>query len=306
MMEKDSLRKWLEGDMSEEEKKAFESTDDFRKYQKILAGIEKLRAPDFDIEGELEKFQQGKNTGVQAKIIKMYDRRVLLKLAASVVVFFSIYWFFLRTGDVRIETMAADKTTFSLPDSSEVIVNSQSLLSYSKRKWKKRREVKLEGEAFFKVTKGSTFHVVTKGGMVTVLGTQFNVKQRGDIFEVACFEGKVKVESGDFEIEVAPTEVVRFYHGKLMNFNHASTHTTPSWTQNKSQFVSLPYFEVINELKRQYGVEIESKNIDTTILFTGAFVHNDLTAALKSVSIPFNATFDDSDKTHIVIIGENK
>jgi Fe2+-dicitrate sensor, membrane component len=65
-----------------------------------------------------------------------------------------------------------------------VNLNSSSQLSYSKNKWDSKREVTLNGEAFFKVSKGSTFDVITLNGKVSVLGTQFNVKQRENYFEV--------------------------------------------------------------------------------------------------------------------------
>jgi ferric-dicitrate binding protein FerR (iron transport regulator) len=46
-------------------------------------------------------------------------------------------------------------------------------------------------EAYFQVKKGQTFSVNTTDGVVKVLGTHFNVKQRKNYFEVNCFEGLV-------------------------------------------------------------------------------------------------------------------
>ena len=47
-------------------------------------------------------------------------------------------------------------------------------------KWKNERSVNLDGEGFFKVAKGSKFDVETSAGTVSVVGTQFNVKNRKD------------------------------------------------------------------------------------------------------------------------------
>jgi ferric-dicitrate binding protein FerR (iron transport regulator) len=42
-------------------------------------------------------------------------------------------------------------------------------------------------EAYFQVKKGQTFSVNTTDGVVKVLGTHFNVKQRKNYFEVKLF-----------------------------------------------------------------------------------------------------------------------
>ena len=76
-------------------------------------------------------------------------------------------------------------------------------LKYASNKWDKKRRVRLEGEAFFKVAKGSTFTVDTKTGSVKVLGTQFNVKNRIGFFEVVCYEGLVGVTVSDYNDETA-------------------------------------------------------------------------------------------------------
>ncbi len=300
-MEKDSLRKWLDGTMSAEEKAAFESTDEFKKLQRILESSKNLKAPEYDVEKELSKINKRKSP--EGKIIKMYDNKVLMKLAASIIIFFSIYWFFLRSGDEKFSTIAGEKMELVLPDSSEVIMNAFSNLTYSKRKWKKKRIVELEGEAFFKVMKGSSFEVNTDLGVVSVLGTQFNVKQREGLFEVTCFEGKVKVVNAEHETILIPSQSVRIYQGKVTN-EKTQLSDLPNWVSNKSEFASLPYIEVIREFERQYGAEVELNQLDTNQLFTGGFTHTDLESALKSVSLPLNATYEILDQQHIRIIGE--
>ena len=47
------LAKWLSGELSEQELEAFKGKDEFADYQKIVAGMEKLRAPAFKAQNAL-------------------------------------------------------------------------------------------------------------------------------------------------------------------------------------------------------------------------------------------------------------
>ncbi|MCB0476331.1 MAG: FecR family protein, partial [Flavobacteriaceae bacterium] len=58
---------------------------------------------------------------------------------------------------------------------------------------------------------------------------------------------------------------------------------------------------VIDELERQYGVEIMTKNIDTNRLFTGGFVNDDLEEALIAISVPFNLNYSKSGSNKIIL-----
>ena len=67
-------------------------------------------------------------------------------------------------------------------------------------------------------------------------------------------------------------------------------------------FESVPFLEVINEFERQYNVTITTKNVDGDQLFTGRFVHSNISLALKSISIPLDLTYviDETKKTVVL------
>jgi ferric-dicitrate binding protein FerR (iron transport regulator) len=200
----------------------------------------------------------------------------------------------------------AEKTDLFLPDSSKVTLNAFSEASFQAYTWKRKRQVKLAGEAFFKVKKGSKFDVVTEAGTVTVLGTQFNVKVRKDYFEVICYEGMVEVRSAGKVIKLPPTKVFRTVKG-LITPNDHTTEIAPAWLRNESSFESVPFNEVIEEFERQYHTTISTKNINGDQLFTGRFIHSDISLALKSISIPLNLKYEVSgDGKNVVLSGEVK
>lgn len=97
----------------------------------------------------------------------------------------------------NIKVAYGSKTTIELPDSSVVVLNSGSTLSYPDKFEAESRTVKLVGEAFFEVKKNSKrpFYVKTKDVTIRVLGTKFNVKSYPDdnTSETTLVSGSVEI-----------------------------------------------------------------------------------------------------------------
>jgi ferric-dicitrate binding protein FerR (iron transport regulator) len=91
-------------------------------------------------------------------------------------------------------TSIAMQQTVWLPDSSMVLLNSRSTLKSNYQLIGGKRQLKMEGEAYFKVKKGKPFVVNFPGGSLKVLGTEFNViaYSKEDI-RIDCTSGKVQV-----------------------------------------------------------------------------------------------------------------
>lgn len=102
-------------------------------------------------------------------------------------------------GNIGIVTVATSKEgtkAVTLPDGSEVYLNSQSSISYPKQFIGKERVVELSGEAYLKVSHNASMPFVVRHGKVTtrVLGTEFNIKSRaGSDTHVTLVSGKVEV-----------------------------------------------------------------------------------------------------------------
>ena len=150
------------------------------------------------------------------------------------VVTLGIYFAFFNNPETIFETLASEKISIELPDHSKVDLNAQSSIAFNSKNWKNNRAIKLNGEAFFKVAKGSVFDVKTKQGVVTVVGTQFNVKQRDNYFEVKCFEGIVKVIANDISKQLAAGETFQLLNGQ---FSEGKTRASaPKWIDNLKPF----------------------------------------------------------------------
>ena len=290
------VNKWLTDELTDAEREEFEQLDDFQLHKDILDSAAHFKSSEFSQMDDFEIFSQRLDS-VENPVRKMNWVKPLLRIASVFVIGFSLYYFFLFNNVVEIQTLVSEKTTIELPDASTVIVNAMSEVRYSKRKWQQKRDVELEGEAFFDVAKGSKFNVITSEGTVSVLGTQFNVKQRGSYFEVECFEGIVKVTSQNTSERLEAGDRYRFANGQISLGK--TSFQKPQWTKNVSSFDRIPIYEVIAELERQYNVVVEMEKVQTERLFTGGFVHDNLENALKSISEPLDLGYTIEAGNHV-------
>ncbi len=299
-MDKDYLlKKWLKGELTEAEKKAFEKSPDYPLNKKIIEGAKQFKASHFSSPPNYEEFKSTlsskKRTPYFVKSIQPF-----LRMAAILVIGFLLMGYIISMNNVKISTLPGEKKTVLLPDASIVILNSASEIQYNKLLWSVKRKVNLFGEAFFKVQKGSKFDVVTNKGIVSVVGTQFDVKSRQNIFEVKCFEGVVKVKTKNIVLVLTKGKAIKLLQNKLIE--ETIHETKPEWLNNKTLFKSVPLSEVIDELGRQYGMDIQAVKVNLNQKFTGGFVHDDLNQALKAITVPFNLTYEIDKSNKRVII----
>lgn len=299
----EQLERWLNGTLSAEERDAFEKSRDFQTLQKITQALEAYRVPEYATQAEFARLQEAKLSRPAGRSVTLWVKPVL-RIAAILVLVAGAYFIFFSNRSTTVTALVAERKEVNLPDQSEVMLNAASTITYSVSSWKEKRVVELTGEAFFKVAKGSRFDVKTTEGVVTVLGTQFNVKSRDNYFEVICYEGSVQVTAGNYRTQLSPGSMARLINNQWTS-QHITPDTIPGWINNQTTFESLPYQQVLAEFERQYKVTIVTRNIDEEQLFTGAFVLNDMELALKAVTIPVGVTYTVSaDKKTVVLSGE--
>ena len=304
-MDKEYLvQKWLRDELSEQEMEAFKQLEDYSQLTGIVENVKYFKASEFSTMDDFETFRTRLEIN-NVPVRKLNWLRPFLRIASVFVIGLALSYFFLSNKDIEVQTLAGEKTTIELPDASTVVVNALSEISYSKNKWNIKREVKLQGEAFFKVAKGAKFDVVTSEGVVSVVGTQFNVKQRGSYFEVECFEGLVKVTSRNVSEQLKAGDRYRLSEGSTPSLGK-TIYQNPQWTKNVSSFDRVPLSQVFAELERQYDVKVRMENVGANRLFTGGFVHDSLENALKSISEPFDLGFriESGNSVSIYVLNE--
>lgn len=113
-------------------------------------------------------------------------------------------------AEVRITSEAKTTKDITLPDGSTVKLKGATTIAHAEN-FAKNRRVKIDGEAYFTVTRDEAhpFTVESNGVTVTVLGTEFNMKafEADTHAEVVLTTGKVEVTSGDASVTLNPSEM---------------------------------------------------------------------------------------------------
>ncbi|MCM4170361.1 FecR family protein [Arenibacter sp. TNZ] len=283
-MQENYLAKWLNNELSEEEVVRFKESKEYASYVKLRKATDNLVGPDFDMAKAWEDLNKQK-TSKESKVVKLNPFKKYLSIAAAVAVIFTASYLYYGTLNEEVSTQFAERAEIVLPDASEVQLNADSQISYSKKNWDNKRNIVLNGEAFFKVAKGKRFTVTTENGTVTVLGTQFNVENRKGYFEVACYEGLVSVIYNKKEVKLPAGNSLVVINGELQALEIPNI-KEPSWIRNESNFKSIPLKYVLDEFQRQFNLVVTTQNIDTDQLFTGSFSNTDKDLALQSISTP--------------------
>jgi ferric-dicitrate binding protein FerR (iron transport regulator) len=300
----EKLKAWLEDSLTQAEREAYEQTEEFQQLQRLFRATRRFQAPEFSTETAFHELR-AKRTAAPVVSSRQAWLFPLLRVAAVLVLVAGGIGYLFYQPSTELIAGKSERTQFFLPDSTEVVLNAVTTLRYKHRSWNQEREVALEGEAFFKVRKGSSFKVTTRIGVVNVLGTQFNVRVRGDHLEVSCYQGKVAVGVRQQNAFLTPGMIL-IANDSLMSTRTVGVGSLPTWLNRESSFESMPLQEVIRELERQYGIQVTTRNVDTTKLFTGRFTHHDLEIALESIAYPLHMTYTISaDRKLVDLAGEN-
>lgn len=190
--------------------------------------------------------------------------------------------------DTTLKTTFAENKQEVLPDESIIDINAESTVAYSKTQWQNNREIRLEGEAYFSVKKGSKFTVVTDNGNVEVLGTSFNVYSRGDVFSVECETGKVSVTTDGKEIILTPNEGVRLD----LAINEVSKTSTTSkrslWRRGTYNYKEVDIREVFDDIERHFDTKINAEAISNKQSYTGTVSNTNIDSVLHKICWPLN------------------
>ena len=290
------LAQWLEGNLTDTELKKCISEADYNAYLKLRKGLDVLDQLNASTEDTFNKIQQ-KIANKKTRIRKLYPVRWSIGVAASIILLFGLFSIF-TTDLITHKTNFGETKTISLLDGSGVILNSKSTIIFNEADWKEDRQLTLDGEAYFKVEKGSAFTVNTNNGSVVVLGTQFNVNSKDDFFDVVCYEGKVSVNSNSLDYILLPTNSFRKINGSSSESSTTQL-LQPTWIDGESTFKSVPIKYVITALEDQYNIKIDSELIDDSTIFSGSFPHKNLNIALITVFDALNMKYNKKDNRNI-------
>ena len=276
------LARWMSGNISEEEQIKLDKDPNSSAYKKIAEASKQLYFEKPDLDKQYEALLS-KRDGSPSLSKKTNYITWLYSAAAIVIAIFGINYFLSAQSQIDVITEIAQNKEITLPDGSIVNLNSSSVLSFNEKEFLTKRELILDGEAYFEVKKGSSFIVHTSNGSISVLGTSFNVYSRDNDITVFCDEGRVQVQRAANLIVLNPGE------GAFAKANTPLTSTptskqSPQWRSGTTYFQKEQLRDVFKELERQYPVTLNIEDVNLDRRYNGYFSHSNLEDALKEIS----------------------
>ena len=299
------LRKYMQGRCTREEAKAVESW---------------YRSPNESIDGDTDV---SINMSLEDKIWENIDKATrgegatekhgpwkkfrIMGIAATLLIFIGVGTLVFLDAQISFRTKAGQTETVILEDGTKVHLNAVSSLIVSKEFNEGKREVFLEGEAFFEVARDEKrpFKVTTSSSSTVVLGTQFNLKAYMEGEELLTLkEGSVsysfKNSAGEDQIVLTPNEQVVLNKGEIRK-KSVNVNDYLGWMSNTLIFNNEPLSEIAKTLERRFDVKIR---IDDKGLgpepFKGKFEDPFLDMVLEDLGFVMKFNYRREDNTIII------
>lgn len=154
--------------------------------------------------------------------------------------------------------------SLTLSDGTIVYLNADSKLRFPVKFGNTKREVELEGEGYFEVTRDekAPFIVKTRRVGVQVLGTEFNISAYEDDsgIQTTLVKGSVKVTALDngTNVILCPDEQANLENGeRTFQVSRVDVSFATAWKNGRLRFQEKPLCEIMKTVARWYDVEVE-------------------------------------------------
>lgn len=233
---------------------------------------------------------------------RRHTGRVLLKIAASVVILVASTWFAMdllkesyhqSTGIANTKEIKTTRGQFkvvSLPDGSHIRLNGSSHISFNANfAQQAERVVYLEGEAFFEVSENpdKPFVVYTRDIRTKVLGTSFNINayQQNDNISIAVKTGKVEVKKlvSDEFIFLTPNDMA-VWKDQVLIKSTFDPELVFGWKDRILVFKNAGFSEIVSRLEEWYNVDFEVNGEFFNEGYSAKYQNESLETVLRGLS----------------------
>lgn len=244
--------------------------------------------------------------------------RKLLRAAAAIllpVFILSTFYLYrennmLSSDEMLVSTGKEEHASITLPDGTQVYLNSESKLRYIPKVYnKEERRIRFEGEGLFKVSKDKErpFVIDALGLQVQVLGTKFNlsVRKTNTTAELALLEGSVSFTSTKTgkNVILSPNQkaILDQQTGNITVEDVTYMEDITSWTRQELKFRNVPLCSVLTSIEKNYNVKIDLRCKNCMYdLFTGTLPSTNIQEALVVLESSYH--FKAVMKNRLVII----
>ena len=195
----------------------------------------------------------------------------------------------------------------TLPDGTIVTLNVASSLKYNARYGKEKREVWLDGEAFFDVKSNAECPFSIHSGIldVNVTGTSFNVCSYPDGHQtsVTVKSGKVGVVYGDDDIRMnlkPDEEIVINREDSSVSRSSVKSKDALAWMKGNLVFRQNTLPEAIRILQRYYPCDIELRDSTSNVRLSGTHDNRSVESVLTSICFSSGLHYTEKDGRYII------
>ncbi|WP_373330770.1 FecR family protein [Salmonirosea aquatica] len=205
-----------------------------------------------------------------------------------------------EADQVVIKTAYGQKRLLRLPDGSEVMLNANTTLRYSPD-WPINgdREVALDGEAYFRVSKrrvaGRPVKFTVRVGDlgIEVVGTEFNVQHWAKRTQVVLETGKVRLRATASHqplLDLTPGEAATYSpQDHALNRQRVDIRRFNAWRENRLVFDNTPLSEVAETIRNTYGKTVTFADTDLmSRRLTGTIPDDDLSRLTQALATAFD------------------
>ncbi len=249
-----------------------------------------------------------------------YSSRNFHSIAASIAALFVVGYFY--SGSLSMDyysTEIGEITDIVLADGSHLVMNTNSEISVDMQD-DKRIVYLTRGEVFFEIAKDKSrpFYVETDGGLVKVLGTKFNIRDRGNHSDITVIEGLVSVtdharfeETNSISLpEYKLTKDQKFILGDENSENKiqiVKSSQAVSWRMRQLIYNGQTFKELITDLNRYYKKQIKIGDLDLNNIKVIATVKiKDQETTLKALAKSYNITIEHVSGDVIYLYSQKK
>lgn len=193
-----------------------------------------------------------------------------------------------------------------LADGTKITLNQNSRLTLAANYNETERNVILDGEAYFDVTKSEKRFTVTAGDKRYIVhGTSFNILSfNNDKYSVVTLHtGKLEAEIDAQSYMLKPGEELRVDDNtKSISKHMVQTENSISWMDKRLTFSRLPLKFVATQLEHKYNIKINVHSDIEDIPYTGELQDEDLKTALHLLSMtsPISMDIDVKDNEYYI------
>jgi ferric-dicitrate binding protein FerR (iron transport regulator) len=312
VVEAEQVRRWL--------------AEDPRR-QRLMASLEQVvrslaRAP---LEG-LDTESQWRRLAArldEPDVVEIESRRIgryIYGLRAAAVVLLAVgvtlVWYRIRTRGALAEptvvatvlnyqTRVGQTDSVGLPDGTRVVLGPDSRLTVAAEYGSQARDVRLAGEAFFRVAHDAAhrFRVRAATAVIEDLGTSFAVRDDGGDVHVAVESGAVSLRDSAAErgLELRAGDRGTLARGVPTVERAAATPDDMAWTRGRLIFTGASMTAVAADFRRWYGIEltIADPSISSKHL-TASFAGESADQALHMIGLALGATIERHGNTAVL------